>query len=88
VSQKNQDDELFPQLPQMFNDFQNSFSGRLSSKKENWLIFVEAMGKLQIAVAMLPWANCSHPLCLCSPSSKTGSSPLNDCGGNCGPGEK
>ena len=33
MSQKNQDDKLSPQLPQMFNDFQNSFSGRLSSKK-------------------------------------------------------
>jgi len=25
-------------------------------------------------------ANCSHPLCLCSPSSKIGSSPLKGCG--------
>ena len=33
------------------------------------------------------WANCSHP-CLCSPSNKIGSSPLNDCGGNCRPGGK
>ena len=29
--------------------------------------------------------NCSHPLCLCSPSSKTGSSPLTGCGSNCRP---
>ena len=28
-------------------------------------------------------ANCSHPLCLCSPSSEIGSSPLKGCGGNC-----
>jgi len=28
------------------------------------------------------------PLCLCSPSSKIGSSPLKGCGGNCGPGGK
>ena len=33
-------------------------------------------------------ANCSHPLCLCSSSSKTGSSPLKGCGGNCRPGGK
>ena len=33
-------------------------------------------------------ANCSHPLCLCSPSSKTGSSPLKGCKGNCRPGGK
>ena len=32
--------------------------------------------------------NCSHPSCLCSPSSKTGSSSLKGCGGNCGPGGK
>ena len=30
--------------------------------------------------------NCSHPLCLCSPSSEIGSSPLKGCGDNCGPG--
>ena len=29
-----------------------------------------------------------NPLCLCSPSSKIGSSPLKGCGGNCGPGGK
>ena len=28
------------------------------------------------------------PLCLCSPSSKIGSSPLKGCGGNCRPGGK
>jgi len=28
------------------------------------------------------------PLCLCSPSSKIGSSPLKGCGGNCRPGRK
>jgi len=33
-------------------------------------------------------ANCSHPLCLCLPSSKIGSSPLKGCGGNCRPGGK
>ena len=33
-------------------------------------------------------ANCSHPSCLCSPSSKIGSSPLKGCGGNCRPGGK
>ena len=33
-------------------------------------------------------ANCSHPSCLCSPSSETGSSPLKGCGGNCGFGGK
>jgi len=27
--------------------------------------------------------NCSHPLCLCTPSSKICSSPLEGCGGNC-----
>jgi len=32
--------------------------------------------------------NCSHPLCLCSPSSKIGSSPLKGCGGNCRTGGK
>jgi len=31
---------------------------------------------------------CSHPLCLCSPSSKIGSIPLKDWGGNCRPGRK
>jgi len=31
-------------------------------------------------------ANCSHPLCLCSPSSDIGSSPLKGCEGNCRPG--
>jgi len=36
----------------------------------------------------LKTANCSHLSCLCSPSSKTGSSPLKGCGGNCGPGGK
>ena len=40
-----------------------------------------------------PWfksqpQRCSHPLCLCSPSSKIGSSPLKGCGGNCRPGGK
>jgi len=30
----------------------------------------------------------SHPLCICSPSSKIGSSPLRGCGGNCRPGGK
>ena len=30
----------------------------------------------------------SHPSCLCSPSSETGSSPLKGCEGNCGPGGK
>ena len=30
----------------------------------------------------------SHTLCLCSPNSKIGSSPLKGCGGNCGPGGK
>ena len=32
----------------------------------------------------------SHPLCLCSPSSKIGSNPVNGCGGrpNCRPGGK
>jgi len=34
------------------------------------------------------WANCSHPLCLCSPSNEIGSSPLKGCNGNCGPGRK
>jgi len=29
--------------------------------------------------------DCSHPLCLYSPSSKTGSSPLKGCGSNCRP---
>jgi len=28
----------------------------------------------------------SHPSCLCSPSSETGSCPLKGCEGNCGPG--
>ena len=32
--------------------------------------------------------NWSHPSCLCSPSSKTGSSPLKGCEGNCRPGGK
>ena len=40
------------------------------------------------AVGWQSWANCSHPLCLCSPSSKIGSSPLKGCGGNCRPGGK
>jgi len=35
-----------------------------------------------------PNANCSHPSCLCSPSSKIGSSPLKGCERNCGPGGK
>jgi len=34
------------------------------------------------------YANCSHPSCLCSPSSKIGSSPLKGCEGNCRPGGK
>ena len=33
-------------------------------------------------------ANCSRPSCLCSISSKIGSSPLKDCEGNCGSGGK
>ena len=33
-------------------------------------------------------ALCSHPLCLCSPSSEIGSSPLKGCEGNCRPGGK
>jgi len=33
-------------------------------------------------------ANCSHPSCLCSPSSETGGSPLKGCDGNCRPGGK
>jgi len=33
-------------------------------------------------------ANCSHPLCLCSPSSEIGSIPLNGCEGNCRPDGK
>jgi len=33
-------------------------------------------------------ANCSHPLCLRSPSSEIGSSPLKRCGGNYRPGGK
>ena len=32
--------------------------------------------------------NCSHPSCLCSPTSEICSSPLKGCEGNCGPGEK
>jgi len=40
------------------------------------------------AVGLQAVTNCSHPLCLCSPSSKIGSSPLKGCGGNCGPGGK
>ena len=32
-------------------------------------------------------AHCSHPLCLCSPSSKIGSSPLKGCKGNCRSGD-
>ena len=45
--------------------------------------------RVQIAAATLSgYASCSHPLCLCSPSSKTGSSPLKGCGGNCRPGGK
>ena len=39
------------------------------------------------AVGQQSWANCSHPSCLCSPSSKTGSSPLKGCRGNCRPAE-
>ena len=31
---------------------------------------------------------CSHPSCHCSPSSEIGSSRLNGCEGNCGPGGK
>jgi len=34
------------------------------------------------------WANCSHPSCLCSPSSEIGSSRLKGCEGNCRPGGK
>ena len=33
-------------------------------------------------------ANCSHPLYLCSPSSKICNSPLKGRGGNCRPGKK
>jgi len=33
-------------------------------------------------------SNCSHPSCLCSPSSEIGSSPPKGCDGNCGPGGK
>ena len=33
-------------------------------------------------------ANCSHPLCLCSPSSEIGSSPLKGWEGHCRPGGK
>jgi len=32
--------------------------------------------------------NCSHPLCLCSSSSKTGSNPREGCSSNCMPGGK
>jgi len=49
-----------------------------------------AVGPVQIAVATLLGnslrQNCSHPSCLCSPSSKTGSSPLKGCVGYCRPG--
>ena len=40
------------------------------------------------AVGYQSLANYSHPLCLCSPSSKIGSSPLKGCRGNCRPGGK
>jgi len=40
------------------------------------------------AVGQQSQANCSHSSCLCSPSSKIGSSPPKGCGGNCGPGGK
>ena len=40
------------------------------------------------SVRKLSYANCSHPSCLCSPSSEIGSSPLKGCGDNCGPGGK
>ena len=39
-------------------------------------------------VVDLSCANCSHPLCLCSPNSEIDSSPLKGCEGNCGPGGK
>jgi len=42
----------------------------------------------RVAVGQQSLANCSHPLYLGSPSSKTGSSPVKDCGGNFRPGEK
>ena len=40
------------------------------------------------AVVKQSQANCSRPLCLCSPNSKIGSSPLKGCGNNCRPGGK
>jgi len=40
------------------------------------------------AVGLQSWANYSHPLCLCSPSSKIGSSPLKGCRVNYRPGGK
>ena len=40
------------------------------------------------AVGKQSQANCSHPSCLCSPSSKIGSSPLKGCWGNFRPGGK
>jgi len=40
------------------------------------------------AVGYQTQANCSHPSCLCSPSSEIGSSPLKGCEGNCGHGGK
>jgi len=47
---------------------------------------------VQIAAAMLSGnslrKNCSNPSCLCSPSSKIGSSPLKGCWGNCRYGGK
>ena len=47
---------------------------------------------VQIAVAMLSGnslrQHCSHSVCLCSPSSGIGISPLKGCGGNCRPGGK
>ena len=49
---------------------------------------------VQIAAATLSGnslrqtVQCSHPSCLCSPNSETGSSPLKGREGNCGPGKK
>ena len=35
------------------------------------------------AVGQQSYVNCSHPSCLCSPSSETDSSPLKGCKGKC-----
>ena len=42
-----------------------------------WPGFKSQSRRCRVAVF---WANCSHPLCHCSPSSKVGSSPLKGCG--------